>query len=141
VVRSLGLDVGERRIGIAISDPDGRIAVPLRMIERRGKGDPAAIAELTAREEVERIVVGLPLSLDGSRGAQAQAAEAFAGALRAVTPVEVVLYDERLSSVEADRHLHAAGLRGKPARAARDSTAAAIILQAYLDSRRASWSA
>jgi putative holliday junction resolvase len=134
-VRSLGLDVGEKRIGVAICDPDGRLAVPLRVIERQGKRDIHVIAELAEREEAGRIVVGLPVSLDGSEGAQAEQSRAFAESLRGATRAEVVFYDERLSSAEADRHLHAAGLKRKDARAARDSTAAAIILQAYLDSR------
>lgn len=135
-MRTLGLDVGERRVGVAISDPEGRLAVPLRVLER-GQRDPAAIAALARREGVERIVVGLPVSLDGALGPQAHEVRAFTQALRAQTDAEVVEYDERLSSVEADRHLQAAGLRGKAARERRDAVAAAIILQAYLDSRRA----
>jgi len=133
-LRTLGLDVGERRIGLAISDPEGRLAVPLRVFERRGRDDTAEIAALAVREGVERIVIGLPVSLDGGMGMQAQQAEAFAGSLRAASRAEVVLYDERMSSIEADRHLHAAGFRGRAAKERRDSTAAAIILQAFLDS-------
>ena len=134
-MRTLGLDVGERRIGIAISDPDGRIALPLRTHERRGD-DVAALLEVARREEAERIVVGLPLSLDGSQGAQAYLSAAFAEQLRARGDVEVVLWDERLSSAEADHHLRAAGKRGKSAKAERDTVAATIILQSFLDSRR-----
>src|SRR5436309_2693237 len=100
MMRTLGLDVGERRIGIAISDPEGRLAVPVRVLQRRGRGDAGLIAELAERESVLRIVVGLPVSLDGSLGAQAQETEKFAGSLRGVTRAEVVLYDERFSSVE-----------------------------------------
>ena len=136
-MRTLGLDVGERRVGVAVSDPEGRLAVPLRVVERRGRGDAAALAELAHREGAERIVVGLPVSLNGEIGPQALEVQAFAEQLRAATNTEVVLYDERLSSVEADRHLQAAGLRGKQARERRDGVAAAIILQAYLDSLRA----
>lgn len=136
-VRTLGLDVGDRRVGVAVSDPDGRLAVPLRVVERRGRNDAAAIADLARDEQAQRIVVGLPVSLDGGLGAQAESTRAFADELRRVSAAEVVLYDERLSSAEADHHLRAAGLHGRAARARRDAVAAAIILQAYLDSLRA----
>jgi putative Holliday junction resolvase len=132
-MRTLGLDVGERRIGVAISDPDGRLALPLRTHERRGD-DVGALIDLATREEARRIVVGLPLSLDGSHGQQAAVAEAFAERLRTRGEIEVVLWDERLSSREADHHLRASGVRGKAAKANRDAVAAAIILQSYLDS-------
>jgi putative holliday junction resolvase len=135
-MRALGLDVGERRIGIAVSDPDGRLALPVRTYERRGRGDAAAIAEVARAEAAEVIVVGLPLSMDGHRGAQAEAAAGFADELRAAGPLEVVLWDERLSSLEADQHLRASGRRGRQAKGLRDAIAAAIVLQAYLDSRR-----
>lgn len=134
-MRTMGLDVGERRVGVAISDPEGRLAVPLRVYERRGRGDIRTLADLARQEEAGRIVVGLPVSLDGEIGPQAREVQQFAEELRAATDAEVVLYDERLSSVEADRHLQAAGLRGKAARERRDAVAASIILQAYLDSR------
>lgn len=135
-MRMIGLDVGERRIGVAICDPEGRLAVPLRTVERRGRGDAAALVAMLRAEEAERVVVGLPLSLDGSHGAQADTVEAFVEELRAAGAVEVVYYDERLSSMEADHHLRASGKRGKAAKAERDAVAASIILQAYLDSLR-----
>lgn len=136
-MRTLGLDIGERRIGLAISDPDGRIALPIGSHQRSGGDDARMIADLAAREEAERIVVGFPLSMDGSRGAQAEVAESFAERLRGRTATEVVLWDERLSSREADHHLRAGNLRGKAAKAQRDTIAATIILQSFLDSRRA----
>lgn len=137
-MRTLGLDVGERRIGVAISDPEERLAVPLRVLERRGsEADARAIAELARREGVGRIVVGLPVSLNGTLGPQARQTQAFAERLRAATDAEVVLYDERLSTAEADRHLRQLGMREREMRSRRDAVAAAIILQAYLDSRRA----
>ncbi len=136
-MRTLGLDVGERRIGVAISDPEGRLAVPLRVLERRGgDADARAVAELARREGAGRIVVGLPVSLDGSLGPQARQTQAFAERLRAATDAEVVLYDERFSTVEADRHLRKMGMREREMRSRRDAVAAAIVLQAYLDSRR-----
>lgn len=128
--------MGERRIGLAVSDPDGRIALPYGTHQRSGGDDAAQIADLATREEAGRIVVGLPLSLDGSRGAQAELAEAFAERLRGRTASEVLLWDERLSSREADHYLRAGGLRGKAAKAQRDTIAATIILQSFLDSRR-----
>jgi putative Holliday junction resolvase len=137
-MRTLGLDVGERRIGVAISDPEERLAVPLRVLERRGgDADARAIAELARREGVGRIVVGLPVSLNGTLGPQARQTQAFVERLRAATDAEVVLYDERLSTAEADRHLRQLGMREREMRSRRDAVAAAIILQAYLDSRRA----
>lgn len=137
-MRTMGLDVGERRIGVAISDPDERLAVPLRVLERRGgAADARAVAELARREGVGRIVVGLPVSLDGRLGPQARQTQSFAELLRAATDAEVVLYDERFSTTEAERHLRQLGMREREMRTRRDAVAAAIILQAYLDSRRA----
>src|SRR5215212_9124850 len=116
-MRTLGLDVGERRIGIAVSDPDGRIAVPVGAHERRGGDDAAALLDLARREEAGRIVVGLPLSMDGSHGAQAESAAAFAARLKdGAGAVDIVLWDERLSSREADHHLRASGRRAKDAK-------------------------
>jgi putative Holliday junction resolvase len=135
-MRTLGLDVGERRIGVAVSDPDGRMAFPLATHERRGGDDVAMLIDLARREEAGRIVVGLPLSLDGTHGPQAQEAAKFAERLTHKGGVDVVLWDERLSSIEADHHLRAAGRRGKDAKAQRDAIAASIILQSYLDSQR-----
>jgi putative holliday junction resolvase len=135
-MRTLGLDVGERRIGIAVSDPDARIALPLGTHERRGGDDASALLALARREEAGRIVVGLPLSLDGTHGPQAEVASHFAERLRADGDIEIVLWDERLSSREADHHLRAAGKRGKDAKAQRDAIAASIVLQSYLDSQR-----
>jgi putative Holliday junction resolvase len=135
-MRTLGLDVGERRIGVAVSDPDGRMAFPLVTHERRGGDDAAALLDVARREEAGRIVVGLPLSLDGTHGPQAEEAAQFAERLKRTGDLEVVLWDERLSSLEADHHLRAAGKRGKDAKARRDAIAASIILQSYLDSRR-----
>ncbi len=135
-MRMLGLDVGDRRIGVAISDPDGRLAVPRSVVDRKNEDGVRAIAQLAADEAVDRVVVGLPVSLDGSLGPQALRTQEFAELLRTRTAVEVVLYDERLSSVEADRHFQRAGVRSRDAKQHRDAAAAAIVLQAYLDSLR-----
>lgn len=129
VARILGLDVGERRIGLAISTPEGRLAVPLRVLERKNDAaDLDAIASLAKAEAVETLVVGYPRSLDGSVGPQARRVEAFARRLGEVTGLPIDLWDERLTSVQAERSARAGGRRGPS-----DDIAAAIILQAYLD--------
>jgi putative Holliday junction resolvase len=135
VGRILGLDVGERRIGLAISTPEGRLAVPLRVLERRDEAaDLEAIAALARAEQVDTLVIGHPLSMDGTAGAQARRVEAFARALAKVAGLPFELWDERLSSVQAERSVRLArGRRRVPS----DDVAAAIILQGYLDRRRA----
>lgn len=138
--RILGLDAGERRIGVAISDPEQRIAVPLRTIERdRGGSELEAIGRLLRDEEVGTVVVGLPLSLSGEDSAQTKAARDFGESLRSRLGVEVEFWDERLSSSEAAR-VSAPPQKGRRERGKRpqtdiDAVAATIILQAYLDSR------
>lgn len=133
-MRILALDVGDRRIGTAICDSDERLAVPLRVIERQDREtDLQSILALAAQEEVGALVVGLPLSLDGSKGPQARRTEAFAHQLSARTSLPVELWDERLSTAEAERYA-ARPRRGR--RGASDALAAAIILQGFLDARR-----
>jgi len=139
--RILGLDVGERRIGVAISDPEGRLAVPLRVLERRGdEADMQAIISLARTEGVDLVLIGDPLSLDGSVGQQARRVRTFAGRLAKASGLAVELWDERLSSVQAQRgrsipeRRRARGLRR---RGPEDDLAAAIVLQSYLDRQRA----
>lgn len=134
--RVLGLDLGQVRIGVAISDDRGRVAVPFGTVHTGAPHDVKAIAKIVAEHDVGTVVVGLPLSLSGERGTAAAHAERFADALRAVLDVPVTLHDERLSTVEADRALAAAGAGTRRRRRSIDSSAAAIVLQAYLDSRR-----
>lgn len=122
-VRYLAIDHGEARCGCAISDPSGTIARPLEPIS---PPDPAAVAALAAAHGVERIVVGLPVSLDGSEGAQARAARAFAEAAAAASGIEVDTYDERLTTRMASASRRAG------AGAAEDSLAAAHLLDSYL---------
>ncbi len=136
-MRMLGLDIGERRIGVALSDPEGIIAIALTVIER--KSEDAALKQLidlTHEREVERIVIGLPLSLDGSLGKQAQAVQSFAKSLARRTELPVVTWDERLSTVAAERMLAEAGVKRDKRKKHLDSVAAAIILQGYLDRER-----
>jgi putative Holliday junction resolvase len=134
VGRILGIDVGERHIGIAVSTPEGLLAVPLRIIEARGdREDAQAIADIAAAEDVESFVVGHPRSLSGESGRQAHRAETFAQLLRDVSALPVDLWDERLSTRQAER-VPSSGKRRRPSRT--DDVAAAIVLQAYLDRRR-----
>jgi putative pre-16S rRNA nuclease len=137
-VRLLGLDVGDRRIGLAISDPNGQVAVPLRTLRRAAPdGVIDEIAALVAEESVEGIVVGLPLRLDGSSGPQAESVQEFVRKLLSAVEVPVTLWDERLSTVQAEQLLRRDGRSTRRGKGAEDALAAAIILQGYLDSRPA----
>ena len=137
MTRILGLDVGERRIGIAISTPEGGLAVPLRVLERSEESaDLRAIVELARAEDATTIVIGHPISLDGSRGAQARSVEAFARRLAETGSLAVELADERSTSAEAKRSRNQSSRSQRARRAPVDDLAAAIILQAYLDRRR-----
>lgn len=132
--RALGVDLGDVRIGVAISDDARRLAVPLGTVQAgRPPGELKAIAELVRENDVSIVVVGLPLSLDGGRGARATHAEAFAEGLRAFVRVPVILQDERLTTVEAERGLREAGVSGRDRRAVVDAEAARILLQAWID--------
>jgi putative Holliday junction resolvase len=133
---ALGLDLGEARIGVAISDDARRVAVPLGTIRAGAPEDLRAVAELVAERKVTLVVVGHPVSMSGAAGEAARRAERFAEALRAVLAVPVVLQDERLSTAEADRALRRAGARARDRRRAQDASAAAVILQAHLDAAR-----
>lgn len=134
--RVLGLDLGDARIGVAISDPERTLAVPLGTIATGAPQDLKAIRTLVTENDVTRIVVGHPISMSGARGPRAQHAEEFAGALRSFLELPVDLHDERLSTVEADRALREAGASGRERRRVVDRSAAAIILQAWLDQHR-----
>jgi putative Holliday junction resolvase len=133
-MRILGLDLGERRVGAAVSDPDGQVAHPLEQFEPRGRRDLVArVARLVAEHGAERVVVGLPVRLDGAHGAQARRTEATVEALRTSLGVPVAVWDERLSTRRADRAMQEAGLTSGRRREKRDMVAASLILQAYLD--------
>jgi len=135
-VRVLAIDPGTVRLGLALSDPTGVIASPLRVLRRVSPDrDLAAIAALVREHAVEEVVVGLPRRLDGTLDAAAQEARDFAQAVRAAAAVPVRLWDERLTTVAAERHLVAAGLRRQQRRATVDAVAAALLLQSYLDAR------
>ncbi len=133
----LGLDVGESRIGAAVSDPTGAIVSPLAAIRRANLGaDLAAISALAAEHDVAAIVVGLPVSLSGGLGPQGRAVRAFTRALAESSGVPVHSHDERFSTVEAERLLREAGREPSRNKGLRDSAAACVILRAYLDARR-----
>ena len=136
---ALGLDVGERRVGVAVSDPERHLAVPLRSVARDGAIE--ALAVLAREYEVADVVVGLPLTLRGEAGPQAESASAFARELERRLRLPVHLWDERLSTQEAQRRVLAPSKRrGRRERTPRpvdtDALAASIILQAYLDRQR-----
>jgi putative Holliday junction resolvase len=134
--RVLGLDLGQSRIGVAISDPEGRIAVPLGTVRTGAPEDVKAIAAMVKEHAVTAIVVGYPLSLSGRKGEAADHADKFAQALRGFLGLPVFLQDERLTTVDAERRLSEARIRGRKRRRVVDQTAATLILQAYLDRLR-----
>ena len=137
-MRALGLDLGSRRIGVAVSDGDGLVATPVEVLQRSGDrhGDHRCIAALVDEWEADVVVVGIPYSLDGSTGPMARKMGAEADELAAHLAVPVETYDERLTTVTAERSLMEQDLRGPRRRQLVDMVAAAVMLQAWLDSRR-----
>jgi putative Holliday junction resolvase len=133
----LGLDLGDVRIGVAVSDPDRRLAVPSGTVQvGRPPGELKAVAALVQEHAATLVVVGHPRTMSGARGARAQHTESFAEALRSILAVPVELHDERLTTVQAERELRKAGVPGRDRRAVIDASAAAVILQSWLDSAR-----
>ncbi len=137
-MRLAALDVGDVRIGVAVCDPLEIAAFPVGTITRVGslKRDTATVAALLAEQEADAVVVGLPLSLDGGVGPQAQKTQGFARALAKQVPIPVVFWDESLSSVEANEIMIGLGMSREKRRAQIDSRAAAVILESYLEHRR-----
>jgi putative Holliday junction resolvase len=136
-MRCMGLDVGDRRIGVALSDPGGILASPLTIIERTGDDrDIEAIAGIIAEQQVERVIVGLPLSLDGTLGKQAARVKDFAERLAGQIKVPLEYRDERLTTVMAQRLKRASGGKKGRGKTRYDAQAAAVILQGYLDEGR-----
>jgi len=135
------VDLGARRIGIAVSDSAGTLAPPRGTLARSGdhERDRRALVDLVVEEGAVVVVVGHPLSLDGTRGPAARAAEEEAASLETLlegTGVSVELFDERLTTVSAHRLLREGGTTAKAGRAVVDRTAAAVMLEAWLDRRR-----
>ena len=137
VTRSLGLDIGDRRIGVALSDPGGILASPFTIIDRRDESqDVQAIIDIIDQNQVEQIVAGLPRSMNGSIGKQAEKVKAFVQSLSAHTKVPIEFRDERLTTVSAKRLIQAAITKKTRRKARDDAVAAALILQGYLDEIR-----
>jgi putative Holliday junction resolvase len=137
-VRALGIDYGRVRLGLAVSDEDEILASPLRHIERSRSldADVRRLGRLVAEQGVGRIVIGLPLRMDGTEGEMAEEARAFAEQVERGTGIPVALIDERLTSVEAERVLIEGDLSRRRRKGLRDSLAAVLILQADLDRRK-----
>ena len=138
-MRVLGLDLGEKRIGLAISDENARIAFPAGFLERKGRRrDFAALRTLVRERGIGSAVVGLPLHMSGRRGPEAEAAERFARDLAEATQIPVELLDERWTSVAAERALQETGRRVKQrkGRGEVDAIAATLLLSTHLDRRR-----
>jgi putative holliday junction resolvase len=135
VSRALGLDIGSRRVGVALSDSGGTVATPYEVVDRSGdRGrDHRRIAALVDEAGADVVVVGMPLSLDGSIGPAAQAVLDELDQLRGVLAVEIVTWDERLSTVQAERSLRAGNVRKAKRRRVVDQVAATVILQSWLD--------
>jgi putative Holliday junction resolvase len=133
VSRILAVDWGARRVGLAVSDPLGVLASALPTLEVRSEADAVArVAEVARETEAESIVVGLPLTLAGERGEAALAAERFAGLLREATALPVDLFDERLTSVIAQRRLHETGTKTRGHKGRLDAGAAVALLEGWL---------
>jgi len=137
-VRVLGIDLGTARIGVALSDSAGTLATPYEVVVRSGdrQRDHRRIGELAEEAGAEALVVGLPLSLDGSVGPAARRALVEADELAAATGLPVETWDERLTTVSADRELLALEMSAPARRRVVDKVAASIMLQAWLDHRR-----
>ena len=141
-MKLLALDVGERRVGVAVSDGTGLIATPLAVLQRTSRAkDFAKIAHMVREHCAEGLVIGHPLNADGSAGYQARRIERYAAALVEALAEEgvslpIVLWDERMSTQRAQEAMIAAGRRAKDRRARIDAVAAAVILQDYLDEDR-----
>ena len=130
----MGLDIGDKRIGVALSDPQGILASPFAIIDRRDERlDIEAITSIVNEHQVKQIIVGLPRSMNGSIGKQAEKVQAFTQRLRHHIEVPVEFRDERLSTVSAKRLLQAASKKKARTQIRDDAIAAALILQGYLD--------
>ena len=135
-MRVLGLDIGETRVGVAVSDAEGRVATPLIVLDARSlEADATPLARLVEEYEAGMLVVGVPLTLGGDEGPQARDVRARAERLSVTVGVPAAYWDERLSTAEARRAMREAGLTEREQRGALDKVAAALILQGWLDAR------
>ncbi|MEC7810611.1 MAG: Holliday junction resolvase RuvX [Actinomycetota bacterium] len=134
-MRALGIDLGEKRIGIAVSDSNGKVATPIQVLVRSKstKQDHNKINELVNEWEAEIVVVGMPYSLNGSKGSAARLVEKEVEKLSDFISVPVTIHDERLTTVMAAKELDVQGLNSKKQRGVIDQVAASVILQSWLD--------
>ncbi len=133
-MRIMAIDLGNRRIGVAVSDPDGILAQGIATIQHRSRrADAATLAALAQEQEAGKIVLGYPLLLSGRPGEQAQAAKRFGQELARHTDLPIVYWDERLSTVAAHRLMREAGIPSRRQAERIDAAAAELILQNYLD--------
>ena len=137
-MRALGIDLGSKRIGVATSDRSGTIATPLTVLQRQGsrEADYRAIADLVAEYEIECVVVGLPLHMNGTHGDAAKSAVAEVQQLTSVLSVPVLTYDERLTTVSAHQILQGNNVNTKDRKLVVDKVAAAVMLQSWLDAQK-----
>ena len=132
----LAVDLGSKRVGLAVSDPTGKIAQPLATVDANPQETlPERVAEIAKEHEVTEIVVGLPRRLDGSFGPEAKSARAIADAIRKASRSRVELVDERLTTAQAERSMIAGGVRRARRKATIDQVAATLLLQSHLDRR------
>jgi putative Holliday junction resolvase len=136
-MRTLGVDYGTKRIGLAMSDPSGTISSPLGLRHRvSASQDGEYFRELVRSHHIARVVVGLPMNMDGSEGEKAQEARRYGAWLAAELGLPVAYYDERLTTMQAESRLKNAGTKRRTRKKRRDMLAAQIMLQAYLDTER-----
>lgn len=133
--RILGIDVGEARIGLALSDELGMLAHPLETVQVKEGKPVLRVAEVIRREKVETVIIGLPRNMNGTYGPAADKVREFARKLEAAVSCKVRYWDERLTTVAAQKSLHEAGKNVKKSRQVIDQVAAQLILQGYLDSQ------
>ena len=135
-MRVMGLDVGASRIGVAVSDATGQLALPVGAVER-GPREIDKLKELVREHAVDEVVVGFPLTLEGEVGPQAREVAEYARVLKEKLGVPIKLWDERLSTIMVEKAMVSAGVKRRKRKRAVDKLAAAVILQGYLDARRA----
>jgi putative Holliday junction resolvase len=133
----LALDPGSRRIGVAISDPTGKIALPVMVISRVGNGHMEQLSKLVVERSVDEVVVGLPKTLRGEEGSSAEEARAFVRELEERLNLPVHVFDERFTTVEAQTALRRGGMKEERQRSLVDKLAATLLLQSFLDARAA----
>ncbi|MBS3975042.1 MAG: Holliday junction resolvase RuvX [Actinobacteria bacterium] len=133
-MRILGLDIGDRRVGVALGDSRSRIATPLEVLAAPLSRDLAPLHAIIDEYSIAMLVVGLPLTMSGEEGPQAKAVRAEVEILARHLPVDIVFQDERLSSAQANRQMGACGVSAKKRRGSVDMVAAAIVLQTYFNS-------